>query len=393
MAPNIQPIRKISDASASTNTVLPLASKATVKRRHIWLMASFVMWVLGPLVAATIYLFTVAQDQYASYVGFAVRTEETSSAIELLGGLTEFAGSSSSDTDILFRFIKSREMVRNVNVSLDLERIFQNPDDPIFGLRPAASSEVIERYWRRMVKVFYDRNTGLMELRVNAFHPQDAQRVAQAIVNESTQLINEMSSIARTDTTRHAREELALSVERLKRARKAMMQFRSRTQIVDPRADAAGRTELLNNLQAQLANALIELDLLRQSAHPTSSRITQEERRVAVIKDRIAEEREALGSASDPEQDAYSKLVGEYEALAVDQEFAEKSYLSAQANYDSALSEAQRQSRYLATYIPPTLAEDAEYPRRFILCLLLAGGLFFSWAIATLIYYSIRDRR
>ncbi len=112
-----------------------------------------------------------------------------------------------------------------------------------------------------------------------------------------------------------------------------------------------------------------------------------------MIKDRIAEEREALGSASDPEQDAYSKLVGEYEALAVDQEFAEKSYLSAQANYDSALSEAQRQSRYLATYIPPTLAEDAEYPRRFILCLLLAGGLFFSWAIATLIYYSIRDRR
>lgn len=393
MAQNIQPIRKESPPKAPVKTVLPLAPQAKVKRRHIWLFVSFAVWVLGPLSAAAIYLFTIAHDQYASYVGFAVRTEETSSAIELLGGLTEFAGSSSSDTDILYRFIKSREMILSVNAYLDLDRIYHNPDDPVFGLSPNASYETIERYWNRMVKVYYDRNTGLMELKVNAFNPLDAQRVAQAIVNESTQLINELSSIARADTTRYARNELEASIDRLKNARKAMTQFRSRTQIVDPRIDTAGRMDLLNNLQAQLATALIDLDLLRLSSHSKSSRIQQEERRVGVIRDRITEERQALGGATDQDHETYSKLVGDYEALAVDQEFAEKSYLTAQATYDSAVSEAQRQSRYLATYIPPTLAEDAEYPRRFLLCLLLSCGLFFSWAIAALVYYSIRDRR
>lgn len=370
-----------------------LASPARVRHRHIGLIFLFILWVIIPVASVGTYLNVVAVDQYASYVGFAVRKEDTTSAVEVLGGIADLGSSSSSDTDILYKFIKGRQMIRNVDAQLDLRSLYHMPSDPLFGLQEGASQEELERYWNRVVQIVYDRNTGLIELRVNAFQPEDAQNVARAIVAESTRMINDLSAIAREDTTRYAREELDHALDRLKQARQAMTTFRARTQIIDPQADTQGRMSLLTSLQQQLASALIDLDLLRRTARENDPRITQGERRVEVIQIRIDEERNRFGSNQETSDDNYSKLVGEYEALAVDQEFAEKSYLSALASYDGAVAEAQRQSRYLATYIPPTLAEDAEYPQRILLLLMAAGGLLLSWAITVLIYYSVRDRR
>jgi capsular polysaccharide transport system permease protein len=89
----------------------------------------------------------------------------------------------------------------------------------------------------------------------------------------------------------------------------------------------------------------------------------------------------------------YSELIEEYQALELERQFAEKSYLSALAARDVAMAEAQRQSRYLATHISPTLAETAEYPRRVLLMLMISGFLLLSWSIMVMIYYSLRDRR
>ncbi|WP_241488927.1 sugar transporter [Shimia sp. SK013] len=353
----------------------------------------FLLWVVAPLAGVVGYLYWVAHDQYASYVGFTVRSEEVSSGIDILGGITDLSSSSTSDTEILYKFISSRQMVEAVNRDLDLASIYENPDDPLFGMPPNGTIEDIQAYWRRVVKVYYDTRSGLLELRVVAFTPEDAQRIAQHIVSESTSIINELTAIAREDTTRYAREVLDRTIERLKEARQAINTFRARTQIVDPLADTQGHLGLLNNLQTQLAMALIELDMVRQTARSGDPRITQGERKVQVIEERISEERNRFGSETESEDDTYSRLVGEYEELAVELEFANSSYLSALAAYDSALAEAQRKSRYVAAYQDPTLAQSAEYPQRFLISALAFGALTLSFMILCLVYYSLRDRR
>jgi capsular polysaccharide transport system permease protein len=113
-----------------------------------------------------------------------------------------------------------------------------------------------------------------------------------------------------------------------------------------------------------------------------------------VIRERIAEERDAF--ASSPEtgvgRQDYPRLIAEYEGLVVDREFAEETYRAALAGLDAARAQAQRQSRYLATYIEPTLAQSAEFPRRFVLAGLVGLVLVLGWAILALVYYSVRDR-
>ncbi|GGX70575.1 hypothetical protein GCM10007385_44530 [Tateyamaria omphalii] len=325
-----------------------------------------------------------------------MRSEEQSSAVELLGGITDLSGSSSSDTDILFSYLTSQELVSKVNDRVDLSAIWSRVSvrqDPVFAYDPEGTIEDLLGHWESKVNIVYDSGTRLMELRVMAFDPADAQAVAQAILDESTEMINQLSAIAREDAIKYSRDELEVSIERLKDARLALTQFRNRTQIVDPSIDTQNQMGVLVTLQQQLADSLIELDLLSDTTRSDDPRISQANRRVEVIQSRIEAERQKLGLGTRGEGDVvFADLVGEYESLIVDREFAETAYTTALAAYDGAVAEARRQSRYLAAHVQPTLAQKAEYPERLWTTMLIALFSFLSWGIVCLVFYSLRDR-
>ena len=378
--------------------VRPVASPAKVKQRHWGLLFGFILMVIIPVLGVSWYMQERAADQYASTVAFTVRSEDISSAIDILGGLGSAlggGGAGSADTDILYEFIRSQEMVAAIDERLDLKEIYSRHyrTDPVFGFEPSGTIEDLTSYWRRVVRVSYDANSGLMELRVLAFTPEEARAVAHAIYDESTRMINDLSAIAREDATRYASEDLERAVERLKQAREAITAFRIENQIVDVSADIQGQMGLLNTLQAQLANALIELDLLRNTARDGDPRVEQAERRIEVIEARIEEERQKFGvGGAGPNGASYATTIAEFERLTVDREFAERAYVAALSAYDGARAEANRQSRYLASYIEPTLAERAEFPQRGLVIALVAAFAFLLWSILSLIYYSLRDR-
>jgi capsular polysaccharide transport system permease protein len=357
---------------------------------------SFVACVMVPSLVTGIYLYGVAVDQYASKVGFSVRREDSNSALSLLGGLTNFSNSSSSDTDILYEFIQSQKLVSDIDAELGLRTMWSKPDnDFIFAVDPEASIEDLVKYWNRMVRVTYGTGSGLIEVEVLAFTAHDATAISRILFDKSSDMINELSDIARQDAIRYAREELDEALERLKDARTVVTQFRNENQIVDPEIDIQAQTGLISTLQSQQAQTLIEIDLLEggntSSADP---RLVQAHRRLEVIENRIAAERQKLGVGGRGEDGtAFADLLGDYERLTVDREFAEKSYVSALATYDGALAESRRKTRYLAAYMQPTEAETPEYPKRLTLLALVSLFLFLIWSVLTLVAISIRDRR
>lgn len=383
---------------AAPVVVRPVAQPTVMKRRHWGLLGSFGLLVLVPLLALTIYLWALAEDQYSSTTGFIVRSDEGESASELLGGLAQLTGgSTASDSDILFEFIQSQEIVAEVNAQIDLKAHYSAgwPQDFLFTIWPDATLEDLLWYWHRVVRISYDRGSGLTEVQVLAFDRDTAQAIAREIVRLSQNLINELNVQAREDALRYARTDLDEAIARLKLAREEMTRFRTRTRIVDPAADLQGRMGVMNNLQQQLAAALIEHDLLRDTLNPGDPRLTNAERLLDVIRERIAIERQTFTS-DNTETGAvgedYPSLLAEFESLTVDLKFAEETYRGALAAQDLARAKAARQSRYLATYIEPTLAEESEYPRRFILLGLAGMFLIMVWSILALVYYSIRDR-
>ncbi|APZ55172.1 sugar transporter [Salipiger abyssi] len=402
-APAAQPANK---PATLAGQIPKNARKARPQKRHYGVLASFVLVVVLPLTLAIFYLFAIAEDQYATSFGFAVRSEETTLANSLLGGLSSLSGgSSSSDSDILYEFIQSRTLVEKVDERLDLTSIFSRPEyDPYFSYDPEGSFEDLVAYWQRMVHVSYaSSGTGLLEVTIKAFTPGDALAIAEAIVSESTVMINELSTIARADATRYAREDLDQAVTQLKTAREALTRFRSVNRIIDPSADLQGQLGLLNSLEAKLAEVIIELNVQLETARENDPRVVQLRNRIPVINKLIEEERRKFGLGGTMGGDTsapaiegardYSTIVGEFERLTVDLEYAEERYLATQAALDAAQAEAQRQSRYLATYMQPSLPASSQYPERGELLLIATTILLLSWAVGVLIYYSLRDRR
>lgn len=372
------------------------ARPARWKMRHTLVFLSFLVMVVAPCVVSAYYLWARAEDQYISRVGFSVRTEEASSAIELLGGITNLSGSSSSDTDILYEFLQSQELVERIDDELDLRAIWSRvdpSDDPVFAYHAPGTIEDLIDHWQRQVRIYYDSASGLIDLEVVTYDPRDSRAIAQLIFEESSAMINQLSAIAREDAISYARDELEQAEERLAAARIALAEWRNENQTVDPTADTAGQMGLVTNLQAQLAEALIELDILRDTTtRENDPRITQAERRIAVIEDRIEAERAVLG-ANGTGRTAFADLVGEFERLVVDLEFAEQAYTTALAAFDGARNEARRQSRYLAAHVRPTLAEASQYPDRPMMLSMIVLFAFLTWTVIVLVAYSLRDRR
>ncbi|MGO4909639.1 sugar transporter [Pseudorhodobacter sp. W20_MBD10_FR17] len=368
---------------------------ARFRRRHFGLATSFIVIVLLPLSALAFYLWEISLDQYSSLTGFTVRKEEGTGASALMGGLASFTGGSvSSDGDILYEFILSQALVQKVDANIDLRGYYSSYKilDPIFALRENASIEDLEQYWSQIVKLSFDRSTGLMEMRVLAFTPDMAQAIAVEVLRLSQDMINALNEQSRADAMRYAQKDLDDAVVQLKQVRESLTAFRTKNQIVDPASDIRGRMGVMNNLQQQLAQSLIELDLLTGVTTQNNPRLSQAERLISVIRQRIANERKELSSTGSDEGSDYPALIAEYEGLTVDSEFAEESYRAARAALDLARANASRQSRYLATYIAPTMAQTSEYPRRGVIFGLAGLFLLLGWAIMALVYYSIRDR-
>ncbi|WP_237763493.1 capsule biosynthesis protein [Falsirhodobacter sp. alg1] len=378
--------------------VAPTVKESRFLRRHVLALVSFVFMVLAPVIGTSVYMWGVASNQFASYVSFAVRSE-TQSSTDMLGGLAALTGvssSSSSDSEVLYAFFQSQNLVARIDDDIDLRAIWSKAkNDPVFSYDAPGTIEDLTKYWGDMVQIVFDSSTGIIDIRALAFDADDAKKITDAIFAEGTRVINQLSDIAREDAIRYAREDLDDAVESLREARAAITEFRNKNQIVDPTLDTAGQMGIVGSLQSQLATAMVELDMLRQTTRPDDIRISQGELKISVIQQRIEEERSKLGmgSATDGNDDAFANVVGDFERLTVDREFAEQSYTAALAAFNAARAEAGRQSRYLAAHVTPTLAEQSQFPKRTSTVILIALFLTLLWAVAVLVGYSLKDRR
>ncbi len=109
-------------AAVAAEDVQPRPAPTPALGRAPWASCS---WCSAPFVATTAYLYTRAADQYHSEVAFSIRSEEVGNAAAgLLGALTSIGKGTASDTDILFEYIRSQEIVQAIDAKLDLRAIW-----------------------------------------------------------------------------------------------------------------------------------------------------------------------------------------------------------------------------------------------------------------------------
>src|SRR5947209_19905775 len=98
----------------------------------------------------------------------------------------------------------SRAIVADLGGRDYLEKIYSGGNaDFVSRLGNGEDLEDLWRYWKSKVKVNLDTLSGIVTLRVQAFTPEDATRIAQDIVALSEKLVNDVSHRSRSDSVEH----------------------------------------------------------------------------------------------------------------------------------------------------------------------------------------------
>jgi capsular polysaccharide transport system permease protein len=231
-----------------------------------------------------------------------------------------------------------------------------------------------------------DNTSGVTALRVKAYRPEDAQKVASALLSYSEQLVNELNDRARRDALDTARREVGLAEERISRIQGELTAYRVQQKMIDPKSASAGVLELLGQMNGALATARTQLgEVLKNS--PNSPQIPLVRTRIASLEKLIAEERTKLSG----DTNSVVATLTEYERLVLDRELAEKALASAFTSLEAARLEAQRQQLYLETIARPNLADYPLYPKRTVSFALVLASCLLAYLIAWLLVISARE--
>ncbi|MTH79700.1 hypothetical protein [Paracoccus aestuariivivens] len=369
----------------------PPVARAGWTVRHTMLAVSFVVAVLLPAVVVASYMFLIARDQYVSEVSFVVRDDETPNMGLLAGIGLSSVGNATTDAKMLYEYLRSPTFVAETDRQIGLRGMFARTEsDPVFSLGRDATQEDLVAFWRRMVTISVDSATGMIGIEAQAFSPADARRITQEIHDAAGRLVNNVSDKARDNSVRYAERDLAKTEARLAEARIAIARFRDLNRMMDPQAAVNINSTVIAGLSQELTEAMIQLETLRAQGS-ADVRLVQAQTRVDVLRSRIEDEQQSYvgGGKADV---SFSAVLDGYTKLQLDLELAEKSYSLALAGVEAARSKAEQDTRYLATFVPPTEAQTATRPRRLMITLLTVTFIFIAWLSAVLIVCSNRDR-
>lgn len=380
-------------APAVDSRTLNPTSRATRLREWLYRHRMFLLVVMLPSLLVTGYYYLIAADEYQSEAHFVIRSaESTGPAIGGIGqmlGLSSAASSAQSEAIGVGDYLKSHEVVDTLRNKLQLVERFRRPEaDFISILRPAdPTPEGLEKYYNRKVKVEYNRDTGISEIRVRAFRAADSYAIINALLTMGEQRVNALNRRTYNDALAAARTQLAEAEGAASALQARITNYRQNRGDIDPTGTGEAQIRMVSGMTGALSAAKAQLSAMSQLIGTDNPQYLALSQRVRSLERELAAQSGKLTGRGSTIADS----LGGYEDLKVRQDFAAKRYEAAAANLEKARETASRQQLYLVRIVEPNLPGRSEYPERGRIVLTVVLGLLLCYGIGWLLVAGVRE--
>jgi capsular polysaccharide transport system permease protein len=358
-----------------------------------WMTASFAIFVIVPIIAASIYLFFVASDEFVSEVRFAVRgSTERLAGTDVLGSTATLAYlNSNQEVYAIADYIRSRSAVDEVGRTINLRQVFRaNRADWLSRLGDQVSGEDLLRYWNKMVTVSTEPASGLVSIEVRAFTREDAVNLASAIRLNSEALVNRMQERPNADLATRSETEVRSAREHAAQARTEVARYRNSQAIVDPLDTARSLIDNVTELKNELIAVDVELASAKASMGPNAPNVSNIQARRDALQEQIRGLERQITSTDAKDRTAAGLLV-DYDRLEIERALAEKQVASAERIFDQVRAETNRHQVYIDVIEGPTIPQSALFPERTRLLTQISIAAMALWCLVFLTIASIRD--
>ena len=352
----------------------------------------FACVVLLPTVAVFLYYLLWASPMYVSQTRFAIRSADSSGGgLDIASALLRSSSSTGADAHIVVEYIQSLDIIHDIDKELGVDLHFSDKGHDVFSrLTNNPTQDEQLRYWKWAVIPALDQDTGIITLETKAYSPEMAQKIAAAVLARSEALVNTMNLRAREDAVSLAQSEVQRAEARVRKAQEAMRNFRDAHTLLDPRVTAAGLQGVVTELEGEAVKLRAQLaeaqSFMRSSAPATKALQT----RLKAVESQLDQEKQRLAGLRSQEGNL-NAVVGEYEDLTIEAEFAQKQLVTAMSALESARVHEVAKSRYVVAFQQPTLPDESLYPRPFLFTAYVFIGALHLRGLGSLITASIRE--
>jgi len=351
--------------------------------RHRWLF----LFVGLPTLVAALYYGLIASPIYVSQSSFVIKAPGQKSAPTLsLANLVQTSGLSSGQeqTKEVLQYIRSRNALKDLQSQINVRGKYSDNNADFLSRFPSLfrnpSFENFYQYYGSMVGASFDTDSGLAQVQVQAFSPQDAYEINSKLLDLSEGFVNRLNERAEGRQVFEAEERVVQAEQRVRNARVALSAYQNQQELIDPSKQAAGVLDVSNKLVGEQAALEAELQLMERVTPRNPSIPALRNRIIAVGREVAAQNGRAVGTPT-----GIASKLASYEKLSVEQEFATQALTAADAALEQARTEAQKQQFYLERVVDPNIPDYPELPHRLLRVLVVFATsiclYFIGWMI------------
>jgi len=334
------------------------------------------MWVVACFAVAVIYFGLIASDRYVSRAELVVKQADQIKMLPDALSMLGIGGSNHEDILLIQDYLKSPDLLSKLDKELGLKAHYQSHKVDYFSRLPAdVSREQFIEYYRNHLTLRLDDISGVLTIEFQAFDPAYGQRVVGLMLKESEGFINKLGHQVALEQLAFVEKEVDRAYQRVQDEKAKVLAFQNSHQLISPESTSTARLGVVSQIEGELARQQAQLKQLQSYMKETAPAVISVKARVEALTEQLEQEKARLTGT---DKDAMNEVTASYMDVKTQATLAADLYKSGLISLEQARVEAYRKLKHLLVVSQPTLAEDAEYPRRLynlatigvLLCLL-----------------------
>ena len=329
--------------------------------KHSLKLGSF-LWVLACLAVAVLYLGFIASDRYVSRAEVIIKQADQIKMLPDALSMLGLGGSNHQDVLLVQDYLKSWDLLAKLDKELDLKSHYQSDKADYFSrLSDDVSREDFIEYYRNHLILQFDELSGVLTVELQTFSPEYGQQVVALMLKESERFINKLGHQVAQDQLAFVEKEVNRAYQRLQEEKAKVLAFQNSHQLISPESTSSARLGVVSQIESELVNQQAQLKQLRSYMKESAPAIISVQSRVDALTRQVEQERAKL---TGQDKDAMNEITAGYMDVQTQATLAADLYKTGLISLEQTRVEAYRKLKHLLVISQPSLAQDAEYPRR-----------------------------
>jgi len=320
------------------------------------------LWVVACFLIAVLYLGLIASDRYVSRAEVIIKQADQIKMLPDTLSMLGLGGSNHQDIFLVQDYLNSWDLLAKLDKELGLKAHYQSDKTDYFSRLPQdVSREDFIEYYRNHLMLRFDELSGVLTIELQAFDPEYGQQVVGLMLKESELFINRLGHQVARDQLAFVEKEVDRAYQRLQAEKAKVLTFQNSHQLISPESTSSARLGVVSQIEGELVNQQAQLKQLRSYMKASAPAVISVQSRVDALTKQLEQERAKL---TGQDKEAMNEITAGYLDVQTQATLAMDLYKTGLISLEQTRVEAYRKLKHLLVITQPTLAEDAEYPRR-----------------------------